>query len=267
MIQVVINGAAGRMGRRLINLVRNEEDMTLVAALEHEGCDALGADAGEIAGCGSLGVKITAEWLGPADVLIDFTSPAGTLARLDEAIEKKAALMIGTTGCTASEEARIAKAAEKVPVLHPPNTSVGVNLLFDLVGQVAAALGDDYDIEIVEAHHRFKKDAPSGTALRLAENICKATGREIAKDVVHGRQGITEPRTQKEIGMHAVRAGDIVGEHTVTFCALGERIELTHRAHTRDTFARGAIRAARFLVGKEPGMYTMADVLGGADNR
>jgi len=264
MIHVAINGAAGRMGRRLINFVHGEEDMTLAAALEWEGCEILGTDAGEAAGCGALGVKITADWPGPADVLIDFTSPAGTLARLDEAVKKKAALMIGTTGCTESEDALIAKAAEKVPVLHAPNTSVGVNLLFDLVGQVAGALGEDYDIEIVEAHHRFKKDAPSGTALRLAENICAATGRTVAKDLVHGRQGITGARTSKEIGMHAVRAGDIVGEHTVAFCTLGERIELTHRAHTRDTFARGAIRAARFLAGKNPGMYTMADVLKGS---
>jgi len=262
MIKVAINGAAGRMGRRFVDLVTREDDMQVAAALEAPGAPDLGRDAGEVAGIGPIGVPIAAEWTADADVLIDFTSPAGTLARLDAAIAKGCALMIGTTGCSAEEEARIQEAGKKVPLIHAPNTSVGVNLLFKLVGQVARALGEGYDIEIVEAHHHDKKDAPSGTAVRLAENLCAATGRDYRTDVVHGREGNVGARTKKEIGMHAVRAGDIVGDHTVLFCAPGERIELTHRAHTRDTFARGALRAARFLAGKQAGVYTMEDVLG-----
>ena len=262
MIQVAINGAAGRMGRRFVDLVTQEEDMQVAAALEAPGHADLERDAGEVAGIGPIGVPITAEWTGNADVLLDFTAPAGTLARLDAAVAKGCALMIGTTGCTQEEAAQIAEAGKKVPLIHAPNTSVGVNLLFKLVSQVARSLGEDYDIEIVEAHHHRKKDAPSGTAVRLAENICAATGRDYRSDAVHGREGQVGARTKKEIGIHAVRAGDIVGDHTVIFCAEGERIKLTHRAHTRDTFARGALRAARFLVGKEPGAYGMGDVLG-----
>ncbi len=262
MIRVAINGSAGRMGRRFVDLIAQEDDMQVVAALERAGHPDLGRDAGEIAGRGPLGLKIAAEWTAAADVLIDFTSPVGTLARLDDAVAKACALMIGTTGCTDEQKAKIAAAAKTVPVIHAPNTSVGVNLLFKLVGRVAAALGEDYDIEIVETHHRFKKDAPSGTALRLAESICEATGRSVTDDLVYGRSGQVGERTHREIGMHAVRAGDVVGDHTVAFCALGERIEITHRAHTRDTFARGALRAARFLASQKPGLYTMADVLG-----
>ena len=184
------------------------------------------------------------------------------MARLAEAVVKDAAVVTGTTGLTDEQKAEIEKAAEKIPVLFAPNMSVGVNLLFKLVGEVAAALGDAYDIEIIETHHRFKKDAPSGTALRLAEKIAEATGRDIAKDIVHGREGAVGERTEREIGMHAVRGGDIVGDHIVLYSTLGERVELTHRAHTRDTFVRGALRAARFLVGKPAGMYDMRDVLG-----
>ena len=262
MIRIAVNGAAGRMGRRLVALASEEPDLEVVAALECDGHTHLGRDAGELAGCGRLDLPLSAEWDAAADVLIDFSSPAGMVARLDAAAAKGAALVIGTTGCTEEERGRIADVADRVPVLHAPNMSVGVNLLFQLVGKVAAALGDEYDIEIVEAHHRFKKDAPSGTALRLAERICAATGRDMAGDLVHGREGAVGERTQREIGIHAVRGGDIVGDHTVVFSTLGERIEVTHRAHTRDTFARGALRAARFLVGKPPGMYGMEDVLG-----
>ena len=262
MIRVAINGAAGRMGRRLVDLAAGEADMQVVAALEQAGQAALGRDAGELAGRGSVGVPVSSEWTGAADVLIDFTTPAGTMRRLPDAVEKGTALVIGTTGLDEAQKRKIEEAARKAPVLLAPNMSVGVNLLFRIAGEVAAALGDAYDIEIVEAHHRFKKDAPSGTALKLAEEIAKATGRDITKDAVYGRQGNVGERTKKEIGIHAVRAGDIVGDHTIVFSTLGERIELTHRAHTRDTFARGALRAARFLVGKKAGMYAMRDVIG-----
>ena len=262
MIRIAINGAGGRMGGRLVDLASQEKDMAVVAALEQPGHNALGRDAGELAGCGSLGVELACEWTAPTDVLIDFTSPEGTLLRLAEAVETGVAVVIGTTGLNDEQKAKIAEAAQKIPVLFAPNMSVGVNLLFRLVGEVAAALGEDYDIEIVEAHHRFKKDAPSGTALHLAEKIVEATGHSMADDVVHGREGIVGARGPKEIGMHAVRAGDIVGDHTVIYSTLGERIELTHRAHTRDTFVRGALRCARFLADKPPGLYSMANVLG-----
>ena len=262
MIRVVINGAAGRMGRRLVALCAAEKDMTVTAALDARAYPALGRDAGELAGIGSLGLPVKCDWDGNADVMIDFSSPAGTLARLKECVEQGTAMVIGTTGLSDRQKAHLVAAGEKIAVLQAPNMSVGVNLLFNLVGEVAKALGDAYDIEIIEAHHRFKKDAPSGTALRLAERICSATGRDPATDIVRGRKGMVGERTRREIGMHAVRGGDIVGDHTVSFTTLGERIELIHRAHTRDTFARGAIRAARFVAGKPAGNYRMNDVLG-----
>jgi 4-hydroxy-tetrahydrodipicolinate reductase len=261
MIRVAINGAAGRMGRRLVDLVSREEGMELVAALEQPGHPELGRDAGELCGCGKLGVSLTSDWTAPADVLIDFSLPAATAARSREAAGKGVALVIGTTGLTADQKTAIAAAAKKVPVLHSPNMSVGVNLLFRLAAETAAALGEGYDIEIVEAHHRFKKDAPSGTALRLAEEIAAATGRSLAKDAVYGRHGASAERKRGEIGIHAVRAGEIVGDHTILFSGPGERVEIVHRAESRDTFAQGALRAAKFLVGKKPGMYAMADAL------
>ncbi len=261
MIRVAINGAAGRMGRRLVDLISDEKDMQVVAALEQAGHPDSGRDAGELAGRGAIGVTLKAEWDVPADVLIDFSSPPGTMARLAEAVEKGCALVIGTTGLTGVQRAEIEKAAKQIPILMAPNMSVGMNLMFRLAGEAAAALGDDYDVEIVEAHHRFKKDAPSGTALRLADEIARATGRDLAKDAVYGRHGRDAQRKPGEIGVHAVRAGDIVGDHTVVFSTLGERIELTHRAHTRDTFARGALRAARFVAKKRPNLYTMNEIL------
>jgi 4-hydroxy-tetrahydrodipicolinate reductase len=261
MIRVAINGAAGRMGRRLVDLVSHEKGMKVVAALEQAGHPDLGRDAGELGGCGKLGVSLASDWAAPADVLIDFSLPAAAAARAAEAAGKGVALVIGTTGLTADQKAAIAVAAKKVPVLHSPNMSVGVNLLFRLAAEVAASLGEEYDIEIIEAHHRFKKDAPSGTALRIAEEIAAATGRNVAKDAVYGRHGASAERKPGEIGIHAVRAGDIIGDHTVIFSGLGERIEIVHRAESRDTFARGALRAAKFLVGKRPGMYAMSDVL------
>jgi 4-hydroxy-tetrahydrodipicolinate reductase len=251
------------MGRRLVDLISREHGMCVSAALEMPGHPDLKKDAGELAGCGRLGVPVSEEWLDSADVVIDFSSPAGLMARLPEAARRGCAVLVGTTGLSDADKAELAHVARHVPVLIAPNMSVGVNLLFRLVGEVAASLGAEYDIEIVEAHHRFKKDAPSGTAMKLAEEIATATGRSLAKDVCYGRHGVSAERKHGEIGVHAVRAGDIVGDHTVTFCALGERIEITHRAHTRDTFVRGAIRAARFLAGKKPGMYAMRDVLSG----
>ena len=217
MIRVAINGASGRMGRRLVDLVSHEQGMTVVAALEQPGHPDLGRDAGEIAGCGRLGIPLAADWPASADVLIDFSSPAAAVARAAEGARKGAALVIGTTGLGDAQKAEIAACSKKVPVLLSPNMSVGVNLLFRLAAEVAAALGAEYDVEIIEAHHRFKKDAPSGTALRIAEQIAAATGRNLAKDAVYGRRGSAAERKPGEIGIHAVRGGDIVGDHTVIF--------------------------------------------------
>jgi len=254
--RIVLNGACGRMGRILADLIDADDALELVAALEAPGHPGLGGALGK------AGVKVTDALDIDADVLIDFSLPAGTMACLAACVARDVAMVIGTTGLTDAQAERVRAAAEKVPVVFAPNMSAGVNLLFSLVGEVARALGPDYDCEIVEMHHRFKKDAPSGTALQLARKIAEATGRSIPADAVFGREGKVGERTPREIGIHAVRAGDVVGEHTVSFTTLGERVELAHRASSRETFARGALRAAKWLLGREPGLYTMLDVLG-----
>ena len=262
MIHVAISGAAGRMGRALARLVLEAEDLELCGALEAADHPATGADAGTTAGAGACGIVIGHTLPETVDVLVDFSLPEGSVERVEACAEAKVPCVVGTTGFTEAQRERLGAAAKATALVLSPNMSVGVNVLFHEAASLARTLGEDYDIEIVEAHHRHKKDAPSGTAVRLAENICAATGRDYRTDAIHGREGAVGARTKKEIGIHAVRAGDIVGDHTVIFCAEGERIELTHRAHTRDTFARGALRAARFLAGKAPGVYTMEDVLG-----
>lgn len=266
MIPIIVCGAAGRMGRRIIACAMADPEFKIVGAVELPQSPHLGKDAGEVAGEGTLSLKITAnlaEVLPKGDAVIDFTHPASTLSNLKTAAEHKKAMVIGTTGLSDAQKKEVENLARQVPVVLSPNMSVGVNLLFEIVGEVARKLGSDYDIEIVEAHHRFKKDAPSGTAKRLAEIIAEATGRSLAKDAVYGRKGDSTERKKNEIGIHAVRAGDIVGDHTVTFCTLGERVEISHRAHSRDTFAKGALRAVRFIVGQKPGLYNMQGVLKG----
>lgn len=260
-IAVGVNGAAGRMGRRLIGLIAEAEDLRLASAVEHAGSPALGQDAGVQAGVGDLGVVVTEEFTPDLDVVVDFSTPEGTLSALRFCLTHKKPIVIGTTGFGEAEKAEIDSAAHQIPCLVSPNMSVGVNLLFGLVAEVARALGSECDVEIVETHHRFKKDAPSGTALRLAEGIARARGRDLSEVAVFGRRGRPAERRPGEIGIHAVRAGDVVGEHVVIFSSLGERVELVHRAHTRDCFARGALEAVRFLVGRPAGRYTMADVL------
>lgn len=262
MIQVAIHGAAGRMGRRLVALATETKGMTLGAAVERTGHELLGQDAGVVAGVAATGVKITDKLPGPVNVMIDFTAPVATRVAMDLCLANKLALVIGTTGLTEADLKRIGEISHSIPVLQAPNMSLGVNLLFALAGKVAKQLGDDYDIEIVETHHRMKVDAPSGTALGIARAICDATGKDLHKDVVHGRHGDSVLRKRGEIGMHALRSGDIVGKHTVSFGTLGEELALTHTATTRDVFARGALRAALWLADKGPGRYTMADVLG-----
>jgi 4-hydroxy-tetrahydrodipicolinate reductase len=264
MKRIVIHGAAGRMGKRLVALTLDDEQLTLAGATEAAGSAALGEDAGQLAGAAQANVAITESLPGDlqADALIDFTVPASTRSILSQCVSRKLAMVIGTTGLTDADHAAIDDAAEQIPILQAPNMSLGVNLLFALAGQVAARLGDSYDIEIVEAHHRFKKDAPSGTALGLAEAICNATGKSISDDVVYDRHGDDVERQPGQIGMHALRMGDTVGQHTACFAALGERIELSHTATTRDVFAHGALNAAKWLASQKVGRYTMADVLG-----
>jgi len=250
------------MGMRLIDLVVDDPELELAAALECSGHPSLGLDAGEGAGKGKLGIGIAEELAAPADAMIDFSAPESTVARARTCAESGVALVVGTTGLTDEQLATVQEAAKTVPCLISPNMSVGVNLVFDVAALIAKRLGEDYDIEVVETHHRFKKDAPSGTARRIADCIAEATGRSLANDAVYGREGIVGERPKGQIGVHAVRCGDVVGDHVVTFGTIGERIELVHRAHTRDTFARGALRVARFLAGKPAGLSQMADVLG-----
>lgn len=258
-----INGAAGRMGRRLVALSQEVRELSLVAALDAPDNAEIGRDAGELAGVGKLGVAISGELpqAGGVDVLIDFSSPAGTAAMIEKCVAGGVRMVIGTTGLSKEAESQIERAAEKVAVVYAPNMSVGINVLLKVAAELARVLGSAYDIELIEAHHRFKKDAPSGTALALARSIASATGRDLADDACYGRQG-ESPRREGEIGIHAVRAGDIVGDHTIIYGALGERVELRHVASTRDTFVRGALRAAAWLGDKSPGLYSMQDVLG-----
>jgi len=265
MIKAIVTGAAGRMGSRIINVLSTSEDITLGGALERTGHALLGQDAGGPAGIAAAGVKIVDD-LGAAlkgsDVLIDFTFPEASLGHLKACVDQGKAIVIGSTGFTKEQLAEVGKLVQKVPCVLSPNMSVGVNVCFKVLADLAKILGPDFDAEIVEWHHRLKKDAPSGTAVRMGEVVAKALGRDYHKTAKYHREGMTGVRTNEEIGMQTVRGGDIVGEHTVYFIGMGERIELTHRAHTRDMFARGAVRAAKWVVGKKPGLYDMQDVLG-----
>lgn len=264
--RVAVFGAGGKMGQANLRVVIDTIDTDLVAAVERSGSPQLGQDAGTLAGTRPTGVLVSAETPGPgvADVWIDFSAPAASVANAARAAEAGAALMLGTTGLSAEDKAQVAAAARKVPVVFAPNTSVGVNVLLKLVADAARALGPGYDIEILEAHHRMKRDAPSGTALRLAEAVAEASGRDLAKTARYQRQGDVGPRTAEEIGMQTIRGGDVIGDHTVFFLGMGDRVEITHRASSRETFARGAVRAALWLCepGRAPGLYDMRDVLG-----
>ena len=265
MVELVVAGAAGRMGGRIIALARDAADLRVVGAFERPGHPALGRDAGELAGTGHLGVPITgdpAPLLVRGRVLVEFTAPEPSLEHLRLAAAHGTGAVVGTTGLQTVQIEEIRRLAARVPILQSPNMSVGVNLAFRVLALMAKALGDDYDVEITEIHHRMKKDAPSGTAAKMAEVIAEALGRRIEDAGVYGRHGLVGERTSKEIGVHALRGGDVVGDHTVVFSTAGERLELTHRAHSRDTFAQGALRAARFVATAPPGLYSMHDVLG-----
>ena len=260
--KLLIIGAAGRMGRRIVALAKDAELFDIIAAVEKRGHPDIGKDAGVLAGAEVAGVKISSDYPAGANVTIDFSLPEAAERTVDYCLENNAALVLGTTGLSDRQKAKIKTAAEKIPVIYGTNMSVGMNVLFSLVGKVASMLGEDYDIEVIEQHHRFKKDAPSGSALTLAENICKATGRDFPDCIVYGRSGKDALRQKGTIGIHAVRAGDIAGKHEIIFSTLGETVTLNHNAHSRDGFARGALRAAQWLIGKTPGLYSMTDVLG-----
>ena len=263
MTRISILGAAGRMGQSLLRCAARFEDIKVTAAVEAAGHPSLGQDAGLPAGAGLLGVAITtAERAAPADVVIDFTWHAAVPGNLEHAVAAGQACVLGTTGLSEAERQAVTAAAARIAIVQAPNMSLGVNLLLDLVRRAAAALDPAYDVEIVEMHHRLKKDAPSGTALKLAQVIAQALDRDLEKVGVYERKGIIGERTAAEIGVQTVRAGDIVGEHTVLFGGMGERLEIIHRAHSRDNFARGAVRAAAWIVEQPPGMYDMQDVLG-----
>jgi 4-hydroxy-tetrahydrodipicolinate reductase len=256
-MKLAVAGAGGRMGRSLIEAIEADGALTLAAALDAPGTAAIGQPAGDV----RIGADVDAA-VKACDVLIDFTRPEGTLRHLEACVKHGCAMVIGTTGFSAAQTREIHEAGKKIAIAFSPNFAVGVNVLFKLVDTAARALDEGYDIEIVEAHHRHKVDAPSGTALKLGEIAAQATGRDLAKAAVHGREGDVGERKAKEIGFHAVRGGDIVGEHMVLFAGTGERIELVVRSQSRMTYAAGAVRAAKWLRKRAPGVYNMADVLG-----
>ncbi|MBW8001021.1 MAG: 4-hydroxy-tetrahydrodipicolinate reductase [Planctomycetes bacterium] len=260
--KLIVCGAAGRMGRRILSLAIEADQFDIIGAVEKADHPDIGKDAGIVAGAGELGINIQSEYPPGGEVVIDFSQPEGTDQTADYCLEQKAALILGTTGLSAKQHKKITEASAKIPLIYGTNMSVGMNVLFATVGKVAKMLGEDYDVEIVEQHHRFKKDAPSGSALTLAENICAQTGDYLDGTFTYGRSGKDAIRQKGTIGIHAVRAGDIAGVHDVIFSTLGETITLSHNAHSRDNFARGALRAAKWLAGKKPAQYSMADVLG-----
>ena len=260
--KLIVSGAAGRMGRRILSLGIDAGRLDIIAGIEKKGHADIGKDVGVLAGGESIGVAISDLYPAGGDVVIDFSGPEAVDDTINYCVASGAGLVLGTTGLSAAQAGRIDDACVKIAVVYGTNMSVGMNVLFAMVAKAAAMLGADYDVEIVEQHHRFKKDAPSGSALTLAENICAATGRDFPGCLVHGREGKDALREKGTIGLHAVRAGDITGIHSVILSTLGETVTLGHAAHNRDGFAKGALRAAEWLIGKKAGMYTMADCLG-----
>jgi len=265
MIRAIVSGASGRMGKRIISIINETDGIELSGAFERADHPDIGKDAGIVAGIGRIGVEImpsVQDVIDKGDVLIDFTVPEATYENLKHAVKKGIAMVIGTTGFSKELLEEVRNMAKKIRCVMSPNMSIGVNVMFKMVSELTKILGDEYDVEIIELHHRFKKDAPSGTASRIAQIISEVKGINLDEFGVYGRKGITGERKKDEIGIHAIRAGDIVGEHIVIFGGIGERIELIHRAQSRDNFARGAVKAAMWIVNQPPGLYDMQDVLG-----
>lgn len=265
-VHLIVAGCHGRMGQMILKLIAQDSRLKLVGALESARSPSLGKDAGVNAGIDPFNVKITndltALTVPHQTVLIDFSTIESTLINLEKAAQKKIPVVIGTTGFTESDKQIIATLSQKIPVILSPNMSVGVNVLLDLIAQAGKILKDEFDIEITEIHHKHKIDAPSGTAMKMAEVLCESTGRSVSTDLNYHRQGVVGKRTQKEIGMQTLRGGDVVGEHTAYFFGEGERIEIKHVATSRATFAAGSLRAAKWLLSKSCGLYSMKDVLG-----
>ena len=262
-IKVIVIGAAGKMGSRIIHMIQETPFISLCRAVERPDHPSIGKDIGEVIGLGKMGIPLEGHLRkAGGDVIINFTNPKTSVESLEFAKETGSAVVLGTTGLSPEQMERVRDLSKTVRCVFSPNMSVGVNVMFRIVQEVARVLGPEYDVEIFEAHHRLKKDSPSGTAVKLGELIAKAVGRDFGKVGVYGRKGMVGERTKEEIGMQVVRAGDIVGEHTVLFGGIGERLEIIHRAHNRDNFARGAIRAALWVVNQPNGLYDMQDVLG-----
>lgn len=265
MVKIVVTGALGRMGASIINVIKETEGIILAGAVERPEHPQIGNDLSEALNFGKKGIKITdhiSKVIKNADCVIDFSHPEASIENLEAASKHEKAMVIGTTGFSHNQRERLKELSQKTRVVAAPNMSIGINLLLKVVNDFASVLGNDYDVEIIEAHHRLKKDAPSGTAIRIAEVVASALKRDLEKVAVYERKGIIGERKQDEIGIQTIRAGDIVGDHTIIFGGLGERLEITHRAHSRDTFARGAVRAAMWIVKQENGLYDMQDVLG-----
>jgi 4-hydroxy-tetrahydrodipicolinate reductase len=260
--KLIINGAAGRMGKLIITTIVDARKFDIIAAIEKKEHPQVGQDVGLLAGTGPLNINISSQYPPGADVVIDFSVPDAADESIEYCLKNSAALVLGTTGLTSKQQQGLQAASGSIGIVQASNMSLGMNLLFKLVGQVAKTLGENYDVEIVEQHHRFKKDAPSGSALTLAKNIADAAGWDWPDCAVFGRKGKEALRSRNTIGIHAVRAGDISGMHSVIFSTLGETVTLSHTAHSRQTFARGALLAAEWLIGKKPGLYSMTDVLG-----
>lgn len=265
MLNIIVSGASGRMGSRIIALSKEYKDIKLVGAVERKDHKNIGQDIGEFIGLGKLGIKLTNNInnIGEkADVIIEFSNPEASIEHLKTASDNGISMVIGTTGFSKEKAAEIKSYTQKIPCVLAPNMSIGVNIIFRVLTDIARVTGDDYDIEIIEAHHRLKKDAPSGTAMKMAQVLATALNRNLEDTAVYTRKGLIGERSKKEIGIQTIRAGDIVGEHTVIFGGLGERIEITHKASSRDTFARGALKAALWVSKQKPGLYDMQDVLG-----
>lgn len=265
MARIAVAGAAGRMGKTIIEVINETDGVELGAAIEIAGSTLIGADAGEVAGTGKLGVTINDDIgsvAGEFDVLIDFTIPQATMANLEACRSHGKSMVIGTTGLSDGEKQTVSEAGSDIGIVFAPNMSAGVNLCFKLLEMAARAIGEEADIEVIEAHHREKKDAPSGTSLRMGEIVAQALNRDLGECAIYGREGFTGPRDRNTIGFETIRAGDIVGEHTVMFALNGERVEISHKATSRKTFAAGAVRAALWVLEQGRGQYDMQDVLG-----